>query len=76
MSYKPIKTKCWENFLAYQGFKYNRTNGSHDIWTKSGKRSIPVWGNEKEIPAMHISNSCRTIGCTIDIFEAWASNNC
>lgn len=77
MTYKPLRTKCWENFLTHKGYKYNRTKGSHDIWTKKGSpRSIPVWGDEKEVPSMHIQASCRTIGCTTDEVYSWANANC
>ncbi len=58
------------------GYKYHRTAASHDQWVKKGARTIPVWGDEKEIPAMHLKVSCRTIGCTMEELYEWASNNC
>jgi predicted RNA binding protein YcfA (HicA-like mRNA interferase family) len=74
--YRPLPTKCWERFLAFKGYSYSRTRGSHDIWTKSNSRSIPVWGDEKEIPAMHLKTSCRTIGVLLDELYNWAKENC
>ena len=74
--FRPLLTKCWEAFLLLNGFKYSRTKGSHDQWTKKGHRTIPVWGDEKEIPAFHLKTGCRTIGCNIDDLYKWASNNC
>ena len=74
--FKPLNTSCWEKFLTHKGYKYVRTKGSHDQWTKPGHRTIPVWGNEKQIPAFHLSNSCRSIGCTIDELYEWAAKNC
>lgn len=58
------------------GFKYNRTVGSHDQWTKKGYRTIPVWGNEKQIPALHLKTSCSTIGTTLQDLYFWADQNC
>lgn len=75
-NFRPLATKCWEAFLAYMGYEYNRTSSSHDQWTKRGCRTIPVWGNEKQIPAMHLKTSCRTLGCTTDDLYAWADKNC
>jgi predicted RNA binding protein YcfA (HicA-like mRNA interferase family) len=75
-NFRPLRTKCWEKFLAAKGFKHNRTHSSHDQWTKPGYRTIAVWGNEKEIPAMHLKTSCRTIGCTTDELYKWADKNC
>lgn len=77
MAFRPLPTKCWENFLKYKGYSYSgRTKGSHDQWTKPRSRTIPVWGDEKEIPAQHLKSSCRTIGCTLDDLYEWAEANC
>jgi predicted RNA binding protein YcfA (HicA-like mRNA interferase family) len=76
MAYKPLPTKCWEKFLSQHGFRYHHTTGSHDQWKKAGKRTIPVWGDEKEIPARHLKTGCDTIGVTVDDLYAWAANNC
>lgn len=68
-NFRPLSRKCWESFLTYKGDSYNRNSASHDQWTKKGARTIPVWGDEKEIPALHLKTSSRTIGCTIaDIY--------
>lgn len=75
-NFRPLPTKCWESFLTSIGYKYNRTTSSHDQWTKKGYRAIPVWGNEKEIPAQHLKTSCRTIGCTMEELYVWADKNC
>ena len=75
-NFRPLPTKCWEKFLSMQGFVYKRTTGSHDQWIKKGFRTIPVWGDEKEIPAQHLKSSCRTIGCELDVLYNWAEKNC
>lgn len=75
-NFRPLDTKCWENYLSSIGYAYSRTNGSHDIWTKPKYRSIPVWGNEKQIPALHLKTSCKTIGITLAELYAWADKNC
>lgn len=75
-NFRPLATKCWELFLVTMGYTHNRTASSHDQWTKRGSRTIPVWGKDKEIPAMHLKTSCRTIGCTLEFLYAWADQNC
>ncbi len=62
--------------LCLAQYKYSRTKSSHDQWTKKGHRTIPVWGDEKEIPAFHLRTGCRTIGCTIEELYEWAAKNC
>ena len=62
--------------MEEKGFKYIRTSGSHDQWKKRGCRTIPVWGDEKEIPAIHLKVSCRTIGVTLEELYAWVDKNC
>lgn len=74
--FKPVPTKCWENFLILHGFKYDRTRGSHDQWIKNNHRTIPVRGNEKQVPPLHIKTGCFSIGCSTDDFYNWAAENC
>ena len=73
---RPINTRCWEKFLTSKGYKYSRTSSSHDIWVKSSSRSIPVWGNEKQVPVLHLKTSCKTIGCSLDELFSWVDQNC
>ncbi len=75
-NFRPLATKCWESFLTFHNFKPTRIKGSHFQWVKPGKRTIPVWGNEKQIPAMHLRTGCNTIGCTIQELYDWAAINC
>jgi predicted RNA binding protein YcfA (HicA-like mRNA interferase family) len=75
-NFRPLPTKCWEAFLKVNGYIYKRTKGSHDQWTKPNFRTIAVWGNEKEIPAMHLKSSCSTMGKTLDELYSWAEDNC
>jgi hypothetical protein len=75
--HRPLGTKCFQVFLTLKGFSYSRTKGSHDIWVKKGSpMSIPVRGNDKQVPADHIRGNCRTIGCTVQELYAWADKNC
>jgi predicted RNA binding protein YcfA (HicA-like mRNA interferase family) len=53
-NFRPLPLRCWLAFLDLHGFKYARTTASHDQYTRRNSRSIPVWGNEKEIPAQHL----------------------
>jgi len=75
-NFRPLSIKCWELYLSICGYNYKRTQGSHDQWVKKDSRTIPVWGNEKEIPAMHLKTSCRTIGCTLEQLYTWGDKNC
>lgn len=75
-NFRPLQTKCWERFLTNCGYTYSRTEGSHDQWVKKGFRTIPVWGNEKQIPAMQLKTSFRTLGTTLDNLYSWADKNC
>jgi hypothetical protein len=77
-NFRPLQRKCWEKFLKeYAGFEGPiRTKGSHDQWTKKGKRTIPVWGDEKEIPAFHLKQGCRTIDVTLEFLYDWAKREC
>lgn len=75
-NFRPLPLKCWEAFLLFKGFQQQRISSSHHQWTKKGCRTIPVWGNEKEIPAMHLKTSCRSIGCTLKDVYDWADKNC
>ena len=75
-NFRPIPTKCWESFLQHRGFICKRTKGSHDQWVKKGHRTIPVWGNEKQIPALHLKTSCLTLGITLNELYEWIEENC
>ncbi len=75
-NFRPLDTKCWERYLTLLGYQYKRTAGSHDQCTKRNHRTIPVWGDEKQIPAFHLKTGCRSIGCTIQDLYKWADENC
>ena len=75
-NFRPLRTRCWEAFLTHRGYKHVRTKSSHDQWTKPGSRTIPVWGNETDIPPIHIHKSCKSIGCTMKDVYDWADANC
>lgn len=75
-NFRPLPTACWENYLTSLGFTCKRTKGSHDQWVKRGFRTIPVWGNEKEIPALHLKTSARSLGKTLADIYSWAEANC
>ncbi len=75
-NFRPLPTKCWQAYLTSNGYVYKRTKGSHDLWTKAKSRTIPVWGDEKQIPAMHLKCSCNTMGKSMEDLYAWAKENC
>ena len=75
-NFRPLDLKCWEAFLIKCGFDKDRISSSHHQWKKHGKRTIPVWGNEKQIPAFHLRTGCSSIGCSINDLYGWAEKNC
>ena len=76
-NFRPLPTKCWESYLILHGLSPVRIKGSHFQWTKKGLlRPIPVWGDEKEIPANHLKTGCRTLGVTTQSLYEWAVENC
>jgi predicted RNA binding protein YcfA (HicA-like mRNA interferase family) len=75
-NFRPLPTKCWEKFLSENGFRLSRIASSHHQWTKKGYRTIPVWGDEKQIPAFHLKTGCKTIGCSLEELYKWAEENC
>jgi len=75
-NFRPLPTSCWEKFLRIHGFVETRSKGSHFQWVKRGHRTIPVWGNEKQIPPFHLKTGCFSIGCTMEDLYTWASTNC
>lgn len=75
-NFRPLPTKCWEKFLAFHGFICKRITASHYQWTRAGRRTIPVWGDEKDVPPFHLKTSCKSIGCTLDELYEWAKTNC
>jgi predicted RNA binding protein YcfA (HicA-like mRNA interferase family) len=75
-NFRPLPTKCVENLLKHLGYTYKRTTASHDQWVKNGHRTIPLWGNEKQIPAMHLKTICKNTNFTLDDIYKWADENC
>jgi predicted RNA binding protein YcfA (HicA-like mRNA interferase family) len=75
-NHRPLKTKCVESFLLAHGYSHKRTSASHDQWTKPQSRTIPLWGDEKEIPANHLRQIMRTIGNPVEYLYQWAEKNC
>ncbi|MCU0361370.1 MAG: type II toxin-antitoxin system HicA family toxin [Bacteroidia bacterium] len=73
---RPLDTKCWISLLKHLGFVHSRTSGSHYSYTRPGYRTIPVWGNEKQIPAMHLRTGARTLGWDLADVYKWAEANC
>jgi hypothetical protein len=75
-NFRPLPLKCWEAYLLLNGYTKKRISSSHHQWTKVGFRTIPVWGDEKEVPALHLKTGCFTLGITLGILYEWAKENC
>jgi len=74
--FRPIKTKCWIKYLEHLGYSFNRVKGSHFQYTMEGKRTIPVRENDKDVPALHLRTSCKSLGINIDDVYDWIEKNC
>ena len=75
--FRPLPTKCVEKLLTHLGYSYKRTSASHDLWVKGGSRTIPLWGNEKQIPAQHLNSIKKNNpSWTLSAIHAWAAINC
>jgi len=76
-NYRPVKKKCWKKYLEHLGWELDRISASHHQYVKKGaKRPIPMYGSKKEIPALHIKTSCKTLGVNPkDVYE-WIEKNC
>jgi len=75
-NFRPAKVKCIEALLRHLGYRFIRTEGSHDIWTKLGKRSIPIWGAKKEIPAFHVKTISKNTLWSMEEIYNWMDENC
>ena len=76
-NFRPLATKCFLAFLDMMGFRYSRTESSHDMYIKKGcLRSIVIRKKDKTVPAFHIKTNCKTIGCSMSDVYAWADKNC
>lgn len=62
--------------MTEMGFRFSRSKGSHHQYSKPGKRPIPVWQDEKQIPAFHLKTGCTTIGVSLEDLYKWADKNC
>ena len=75
--YRPVKTKCWLEFLKSKNCKYNRTRASHDHWKCPGcTRSIVHREKDKDIPSFHINSNLETMGIDKKEFWDWIEKNC
>lgn len=75
-NFRPINTKHWVKFLEAHGYTLNRITASHYQYTKRGSRTIPVWGDEKEIPPFHIKTACANMQISMDEVYKWIDKNC
>lgn len=76
-NFRPIRVKCWENFLLSRGCIQNSINASHHKWKcPDCMQSIIFRGAEKEIPFAHIKTNLSTMGIDKDVFLEWIKENC
>ena len=75
-NFRPLDTACWEKFLAFMGFSLTRIKGSHHQWTRRNFRTIPVWGDEKQIPPFHLKKGCETMKTSLEELYKWSDKNC
>lgn len=75
-NFRPVKTSCWEKYLIFMGYKLSTITGSHYQYTKKNARTVPVWGDEKDIPAFHAKSALKNMGKELVDFYDWAEKNC
>ena len=75
-NYRPIKKKCWINFLKYKNcIPSNGTN--HVKWKcPNCLQSIIFRNGDKDIPFGHIKTNLSTMEITIEEFMNWVKENC
>jgi len=74
---RPIKTSDWERFLTEHDCEKKRHKGTSHVHYKCPNciRTITFRGQEKEIPAMHLSTNLRTMGFTLSYLYEWLDKN-
>ncbi len=77
MGLRPVKVKCWENYLIHIGCEYIRTKASHYHYKcPKCKRTITFAVHGKELPGLYISTNCRNLGISVSDVYNWITNNC
>ncbi len=76
INFRALPTKCVKELLTHLGFSYDRTKGSHDQWVRKGRRTIPIRGSEKQVPAIHLKTICKNTDFSIEDIYKWANKNC
>ena len=62
-SLKNIPLKLFREYLIYKGLKHIRTNGGHEVWSRSDLfRPVVLQTHIDPIPEFIIKNNLRTIG--------------
>jgi hypothetical protein len=70
MTFKPIPTKKFKQFLRKKGLEHLRTKGDHEIWDYPENSPLlrPVTFIGNDIPSLHIKTNLITLGMTYDEF--------
>jgi hypothetical protein len=62
-SLKNIPLKLFREYLKYKGLKHIRSNGGHEVWSRSDLfRPVVLQTHIDPIPEFIIKNNLRTIG--------------
>lgn len=75
-NFRPLPTPCVIKLLLSYGFDCDRSKGSHFQYKRRGSRTVPIWENEKEIPAFHLRSVSHVIGLSMKQIYQWAADNC
>lgn len=65
----PVKVRAFRQFLKSIGCIYLRTEGDHEIWTKTGlNRPVVFPTKHKELTVFFIKNNLKTLGIADEEF--------
>jgi predicted RNA binding protein YcfA (HicA-like mRNA interferase family) len=67
-----IPLKSFRNYLEWKGLKKIRTNGGHEIWSKTDLvRPIVIQSHIDPVPLFVVKTNLKTLGVTIKDYEAF-----
>jgi hypothetical protein len=73
MTYKPVPTKKFVQFLKEIGLEHLRSKGDHEIWdypeNSSLLRPVTFISKDKTVPALHVDTNLKTLGMTYKEFN-------
>jgi len=67
-----IPLKSFRSYLEWKGLKKIRTNGGHEIWSKTDLvRPIVIQSHIDPVPLFVVKTNLKTLGATIKDYETF-----